>query len=66
MLHISDRYRKVLSSASVTQGVKQPSSSNGDQVPVVMFYPGKYDGQALMLFSKIKDDNYYRAFRLVD
>lgn len=37
-----------------------------DQVPVVMFYPGKYDGQALMLFSKIKDDNYYRAFRLVD
>lgn len=37
-----------------------------DQVPVVMFYPGKYDGQALVLFSKIKDDNYYRAFRLVD
>ncbi len=37
-----------------------------DRVPVVMFYPGKYDGQELTLFSKIKDDNYYRAFRLVD
>lgn len=37
-----------------------------DRVPVVMFYPGKYDGQELILFSKIKDDNYYRAFRLVD
>jgi len=37
-----------------------------DRVPVVMFYPGKYDGQELMLFSEIKDDNYYRAFRLVD
>ncbi|MEA1959789.1 MAG: DUF1788 domain-containing protein [Bacillota bacterium] len=37
-----------------------------DNVPVVMFYPGKYDGQELVLFSKIKDDNYYRAFRLVD
>lgn len=37
-----------------------------DRVPVVMFYPGKYDGQELVLFSKIKDDNYYRAFRLVD
>lgn len=37
-----------------------------DRVPVVMFYPGKYDGQELVLFSKIKDDNYYRAFRLVE
>ncbi len=37
-----------------------------DNVPVVMFYPGTYDGQELVLFSEIKDDNYYRAFRLVD
>ena len=37
-----------------------------DQVPVVLFYPGKYDGQELSLFGEIKDDNYYRAFTLVD
>ena len=37
-----------------------------DNVPVVMFYPGKYNGQELVLFSEIKDDNYYRAFKLVD
>ena len=37
-----------------------------DRVPVVLFYPGKYDGQELVLFGKIKDDNYYRAFKLVD
>lgn len=37
-----------------------------DNVPVVLFYPGKYDGQELILFGEIKDDNYYRAFRLVD
>ena len=37
-----------------------------DNVPVVMFYPGRYDGQELVLFSEIKDDNYYRAFKLVD
>ena len=37
-----------------------------DKVPVVLFYPGKYDGQELILFGEIKDDNYYRAFRLVD
>jgi hypothetical protein len=36
-----------------------------DRVPVVLFYPGKYDGQTLMLFSEFKDDNYYRAFPLV-
>lgn len=38
-----------------------------DNVPVVMFYPGKYDGQELILFGdkEAKDDNYYRAFQLV-
>ncbi len=37
-----------------------------DNVPVVLFYPGKYDGQELILFGEIKDDNYYRAFKLVE
>ena len=37
-----------------------------DHVPVVMFYPGQYDGQELVLFSELKDDNYYRAFKLVE
>lgn len=37
-----------------------------DDVPVVMFYPGNYDGQELVLFGEVKDDNYYRAFKLVD
>jgi hypothetical protein len=31
--------------------------------PLVMFYPGKYDGFSLRLFNKLKDDHYYRAFR---
>lgn len=37
-----------------------------DKTPVIIFFPGKYDGHSLQLFSKFKDDNYYRAFRLVD
>lgn len=37
-----------------------------DYVPVVLFYPGQYNGRELVLFGKIKDDNYYRAFPLVD
>ncbi len=36
-----------------------------DKAPVVLFYPGKYDGQSLMLFSEFKDENYYRAFPLI-
>jgi len=36
-----------------------------DRVPVVLFYPGKYDGQSLMLFCEFKDENYYRAFPLI-
>ena len=35
------------------------------QTPLVMFYPGRYDGQALQLFGKLKNNNYYRAFKLV-
>ncbi|TXL64465.1 DUF1788 domain-containing protein [Cerasibacillus terrae] len=37
-----------------------------DRIPVIMFYPGEYDGQSLNLFGKFKDENYYRAFQLVD
>jgi hypothetical protein len=35
------------------------------QTPLVMFYPGRYDGQALQLFGKLRNDHYYRAFKLV-
>ena len=35
------------------------------QTPLVMFYPGRYDGQTLQLFGKLKNNNYYRAFKLV-
>lgn len=34
--------------------------------PLVLFYPGKYDGQSLRLFGVLQDNPYYRAFRLVD
>lgn len=41
-----------------------------DKVPVIMFYPGMYDQKELSLFNGsrfdgLKDDNYYRAFRLI-
>lgn len=36
------------------------------KVPVVMFFPGEYSGLELHLFNKIKDENYYRAFRLIE
>lgn len=35
------------------------------RVPVVLFFPGTYNEQELILFNEIKDDNYYRAFKLV-
>lgn len=33
--------------------------------PVVLFYPGHYNGQVMSLFGKITSNNYYRAFKLV-
>lgn len=34
-------------------------------VPMVLFYPGVYTEQELRIFNKVKEDNYYRAFRIV-
>lgn len=34
-------------------------------IPVVLLYPGSYDGQELHLFGSIHDGNYYRAFALI-
>lgn len=36
-----------------------------DKIPLVMFFPGFYDGHELRLFNTFKDDNYYRAFPLI-
>ena len=36
-----------------------------DKVPVVMFYPGCWNGKTLSLFGTIDDGNYYRAFPLI-
>lgn len=33
--------------------------------PLLMFFPGKYDGHSLRLFNTLAEDHYYRAFRLV-
>jgi hypothetical protein len=35
------------------------------RTPLVMFYPGRYDGQSLRLFGKLKSNPYYRAFKLI-
>lgn len=37
-----------------------------EDVPLIMFFPGVYDGIELKLFGQIKDDNYYRAFKLIE
>lgn len=33
--------------------------------PLLMLYPGKYDGHSFRLFNKLPEDHYYRAFQLV-
>ncbi|MGB8453169.1 MAG: DUF1788 domain-containing protein [Anaerocolumna sp.] len=36
-----------------------------DRNPLVMFFPGEYTNE-LRLFGEITDDNYYRAFKLIE
>ena len=35
-------------------------------LPLVMFFPGTFNNQSLILFDRLKDDNYYRAHNLND
>ena len=35
------------------------------RMTVLLMFPGTYDQKELRLFGRLKDDNYYRAFRLV-
>ena len=34
-------------------------------IPIVMFYPGNFNGQTLILFNEFLDGHYYRAFNLL-
>ncbi|MCH4217191.1 MAG: DUF1788 domain-containing protein [Megasphaera sp.] len=34
-------------------------------VPMILFYPGTYTEQELIVFNEAKEHNYYRAFRIV-
>lgn len=36
-----------------------------EDIPIVMFYPGTFNGRTLSLFDEFLDGNYYRAFNLL-
>lgn len=36
-----------------------------EDIPIVMCYPGTFNGQTLNLFDEFKEGNYYRAFNLL-
>jgi hypothetical protein len=36
------------------------------RTPLVLFFPGRFNGQTLQLFGELQETPYYRAFRLVD
>ncbi|MEF2549939.1 DUF1788 domain-containing protein [Aurantimonas sp. A2-1-M11] len=48
-----------------THGLMNTLHSRTGHVPIVFFYPGRYDGQYLRLFDSMPESAYYRAFRLV-
>lgn len=34
-------------------------------VPIIVMYPGKFDGHSMQLFNKLKPNDYYRAFNVI-
>lgn len=37
-----------------------------DMIPLVEFFPGRFDDDGLSLFNKLESDHYYRGFKLID
>lgn len=40
----------------------QPEFSD---IPILVFYPGTYDGRDVRLFNRLKKNSYYRAFNVI-
>ena len=34
-------------------------------IPIVVMYPGKFDGHSMQLFNRLKPNDYYRAFNVI-
>ena len=34
-------------------------------IPIVVMYPGDYDGHSLKLFNRLQPNDYYRAFIII-
>lgn len=47
-------------------GILNNLHSKLDDMPVIMFYPGVYDKASLSLFNEFNENNYYRAFKMLD
>ncbi|MFV0503482.1 MAG: DUF1788 domain-containing protein [Lachnospirales bacterium] len=48
-----------------THNLLENMQVNFSNTPVVVFYPGSYDGTCPKLFDKFNDGHYYRAFNLL-
>lgn len=38
---------------------------NFNKKPIVVLYPGTFDGHYVKLFNKLKSNEYYRAFNMI-
>jgi hypothetical protein len=36
-----------------------------DDIPIVVLYPGSFDGRSVILFNEFKPNEYYRAFNII-
>lgn len=48
-----------------THSLLESIQDHFQDMPIVVLYPGEYDGQKLVLFDKFFDDNHYRSFNIV-
>ncbi len=45
--------------------LEELQTSYDDIPPIVVMYPGSFDGRALILFNEFTPNEYYRAFNII-
>lgn len=55
----------ILQAPEVFNMVLYNMPSEYSTTPMILFYPGIYTEQELIIFNELKENNYYRAFRIV-
>ena len=62
---ILDQMKRMASNTAFIEKMKYEPHEPGDVLPVLVMYPGTFDGRYVKLFDQLTPNPYYRAFNVI-